>query len=47
MATELPIIKYANKLYFWNDKIKQIQNIEDPSDYLGFQDIDMAKIEEP
>ena len=41
-----PIIKYRGRLYFFDEKQNQIQNIEDPSDLVLFSDMDMSLIEE-
>ena len=46
MAKGLPIIKYQNRLYFFDDKAFEIRNIEDPSDIVKFQDMDMNQIQE-
>lgn len=34
-------------MYFFDDKALEIRNIEDPSDSIKFQDMDMTKLEEP
>lgn len=46
MAKELPIIKYRNRLYFFDDKAQELRNIEDASDIVKFQDMDMNLIQE-
>jgi len=42
---ELQIIEYNQKYYYWNEPKQMIQNVEDPSDFILFQDLDFRKIE--
>ena len=41
-----PIIRYKGKLYIFDDKSLQIQNIEDMSDIISFSELDMSLLEE-
>ena len=46
MAEGLLVVKYAGRMYIWDEVKKQIRNIEDPSDTIYFQDLELNKLEE-
>jgi hypothetical protein len=39
MIRQLPIIEYKGKKYFRDDRLRQIRNIENPHDYVDFNNI--------
>lgn len=49
MAKRLAIVRYKGKKYYKDDRLRQIRNINDPFDFLDFNEIDefALKIIEP
>ena len=39
MVRQLPIIEYKGKRYFRDDRLRQIRNIENPHDFVDFEDM--------
>jgi hypothetical protein len=40
MVKQLPIIDYKGKKYFRDDRLGQIRNVENPHDYVEFEDLE-------
>lgn len=40
MARELPKITWKGKVWFLDERLKQIRNVENPSDFLSFEEWD-------
>jgi len=39
MIRQLPVIDYKGKKYFRDDRLRQIRNVENPHDYVDFEDM--------
>ena len=39
MVRQLPIIDYKGKKYFRDDRLRQIRNVDNPHDYVDFNDM--------
>jgi hypothetical protein len=39
MVRQLPTIEYKGKKYFRDDRLRQIRNVENPHDYVDFEDL--------
>jgi len=46
MAKMLPIIGYKGKMYFYDERLHQIRNVENPHDFLDFSEVDFSKMQE-
>jgi hypothetical protein len=41
MAWMLPIVRYEGKRYFFDGRLRQIRNLENPHDYMDLDDFEM------
>jgi len=39
MIRQLPTIEYKGKKYFRDDRLRQIRNVDNPHDYIEFEDM--------
>jgi hypothetical protein len=39
MMRQLPTIEYKGKKYFRDDRLRQIRNVDNPNDYVDFNDM--------
>jgi len=39
MVRQLPIIDYKGKKYFRDDRLRQIRNVDNPHEYVDFEDM--------
>jgi len=39
MVRQLPIIDYKGKKYFRDDRLRQIRNVDNPHDYVDFEEM--------
>jgi hypothetical protein len=39
MIRQLPTIEYKGKKYFRDDRLRQIRNVDNPHDYVEFDDM--------
>jgi hypothetical protein len=39
MIRQLPTIEYKGKKYFRDDRLRQIRNVENPHDYVDFEEL--------
>ena len=39
MARQLPIVEHNGKKYFRDDRLRQIRNVDNPHDYVNFEEL--------
>ncbi len=39
MVTQLPIVEMKGKRFFRDDRLRQFRNVENPHDYIDFDDL--------
>jgi len=39
MVQRLPVVDYKGKKYFRDDRLRQIRNVENPHDYIDFEEM--------
>ncbi len=44
MVRQLPTIEYKGKKYFRDDRLRQIRNVNNPYDYVDFENVDSSQI---
>jgi hypothetical protein len=45
--TQLPIVEYENKRWYFDARLRQIRNVENPHDYQTLSDVEMRYFEGP
>ena len=45
--TRLPIVEYENKRWYFDARLRQIRNVENPHDYQTLSDVEMRYFEGP
>lgn len=40
----LPIIKYHGKKYYRDDRLQQIRNVDNPHDFISFEDLTLPDL---
>ena len=43
MMRQLPVIDYKGKKYFRDDRLRQIRNVDNPHDYVDFEDLNSSQ----
>lgn len=41
MAWMLPVVRYEGKLWFFDERLRQIRNVENPHDFMDLNDFEV------